>query len=168
MEKERDHFTFFKSFREQIDLMPEKDQLSLYRAIADYALLHKDTKFTNPMQKLAWIGIKPILENSWVKYLNSLNSKNVPKPNNKGNKNASKTKPKQSENEPIEKDSIGEDSIVSDKLEQRQSNYGNNNRSQDNIMEAQNNFLAEIAQSQSIPQTDERSREVHEVLPFGR
>ena len=166
MEKERDHFTFFKSFREQIDLMPDKDQLSLYRAITDYALLHKDTVFSNPMQKLAWIGIKPVLENSWVKYLNSLNSKNVPKPTMKGNTNPSKTKRKQSENKTIVLDSKGKDSIEKDNFNQIKEENGNNkwNTSQDNITEAQAQHFAETA---TLTQTSNGGRTVHEILPFG-
>lgn len=90
MEDNRDHFTFFLSFREQIDLCDEKDQLRLYRAITDYALFRRDTTFTEPLLNMAWIGIKPLLKKSWIKYQNASKSKGVPKPSMVGNKNAAK------------------------------------------------------------------------------
>ena len=90
MNENRDHFTFFRSFREQIDLCEEKDQLRLYMAITDFALFHEDTTFTEPLLNMAWIGIKPLLDKSWTKYTNASKSKGVPKPNMKGNRNAVK------------------------------------------------------------------------------
>lgn len=90
MSENRDHFTFFRSFREQIDLCDEKDQLRLYRAITDFALFHNDTTFSEPLLNMAWIGMKPHLEKSWIKYTNASKSKGVPKPSMKGNKNAVK------------------------------------------------------------------------------
>ena len=123
MNESRDHFTFFKSFREQIDLCEEKDQLRLYRAITDFALFHKDTDFTEPLLNMAWIGIKPHLDRSWTKYTNATKSVGVPKPRMKGNKNAAKddaqseykakSKLNQSENKTIVMECNGMDSIES-------------------------------------------------------
>lgn len=119
--KSRDHFTFFRSFREQIDLCNEHDQLRLYRAISDFALFHKDTEFDEPLLNMAWIGIKPFLEKSWTNYTNGIRSKGVPKPGMCGNKNAKKqsenkanSKPIQSENKTIGMECNGMDSIVED------------------------------------------------------
>ena len=91
IEIQRDHFTFFRSFREQIDLCSDDEQLRLYRAITDFALLHKDTEFDAPMLQMAWLGIKPHLEAGWTKYNNGSKAKDVPKPTLRGNRNAAKT-----------------------------------------------------------------------------
>lgn len=37
-QKQRDGFTFYRSFRDSIGMTDEADQLMLYKAIADYAL----------------------------------------------------------------------------------------------------------------------------------
>lgn len=118
----REHFTFFRSFREQIDLCCEADQLRLYRAITDFALFHIDTEFDEPLLNIAWIGIKPLLEKSWVKYSNGKQADGKPKPSLIGNKNASKnddqakneakTKLNQTENETIGMDRNGMDRNV--------------------------------------------------------
>ena len=123
----REHFTFFRSFREQIDLCEEGDQLRLYRAITDFALFHIDTDFDEPLLNMAWIGIKPHLENGWIKYSNGKQADGKPKPTLRGNKNASKddeqtkneakTKRNQSENNTIVMECNGMDSIVEDNKE---------------------------------------------------
>lgn len=51
------------------------------------------------------------------------------------------------------------------KVKRKENNYGDYNTPQDNIANAQNKHIADIAQS--VTQADERSREVHAVLPFG-
>ena len=119
--EERSYFTFFSSFREQIDLCEEEEQLKLYRAITDFALLHKDTEFDVPILQIAWIGIKPILENGWEKHNHGTLSKGVLKPSLKGNKNAVKrsrneAETKQKQNNSIEKESIEKESIEKDSI----------------------------------------------------
>lgn len=119
MNKTRDHFTFFKSFRDQIDLCCENDQLRLYRAITDFALFHQDSTFDEPLLNMAWLGIKPHLEKSWTKFNNGC-AGGAPV----GNNNASKNNQKTTENnqETTEKQTIGMEckgvySIVEDKKE---------------------------------------------------
>lgn len=95
--EQRDRFTFFLSFRQQIDMCEEKDRLKLYQAIVDYALFHQDTEFTEPLPKMAWIGMRPFLERGW-KQFNNGNKGGAPI----GNNNASKDKnnPKTTQNQP--------------------------------------------------------------------
>lgn len=60
-----ERFTFYLSFLEQINKMPEQDQLSAYRAICEYALLGKEPDFSNDQTAYADIvftGIRPILD----------------------------------------------------------------------------------------------------------
>lgn len=60
-----ERFTFYLSFLEQINKMPEEDQLSAYRAICEYALLGKEPDFSQDQTAYADIvftGIRPILD----------------------------------------------------------------------------------------------------------
>ena len=115
----REHFTFFRSFREQIDLCEEGDQLRLYRAITDFALFHIDTDFDEPLLNMAWIGIKPHLEKSWVKYNNGCNG-GAPVGNNnagKNNRNSTKNNQETTKKQTIGMECNGMDSIVEDNKE---------------------------------------------------
>lgn len=107
MNNNRNYFTFFKSFREQIDLCEGEDQLKLYKAITDFALYHIDTSFTEPLLKMAWLGIKPHLEKSWTNSNNGKHAKGVSKPKMRDNRNAAKDE-KQSEIKAKTKRSEGE------------------------------------------------------------
>ncbi len=107
----RDHFTFFLSFRNQIDLCEEQDQLKLYRAITDFALFHKDTKFTEPLLNMAWLGIRPHLQKSWTNWENGSNG-GAPignRNNRKSTESQPKVNRKSTESQAIGKEGKGKD-----------------------------------------------------------
>lgn len=81
---ERNSFIFYKSFKDGIDNLDSKEQLSLYRAIVEYSLRRIEPNLTGRMERMAWNLIKPQLEANWVKYENGCKG-GAPT----GNKNAS-------------------------------------------------------------------------------
>ena len=102
----RDYFTFFRSFYDAINLCEEKDQIKLYKAIINFAIFGNDTDFTEPLPRLAWIGIKPTLKAGWNKYKAGKAGNGTTR--NAGNKNAAKqnrnkTETKQNQLNSIEK-----------------------------------------------------------------
>lgn len=114
--EEREYFSFFSSFRQQIDLCDEASQLRLYRAITDYALFERDTEFREPMLQIAWLGIKPTLASGWKKYRAGLMGKDVPKPSLRGNKNATKRSENEAETKQKQNNSIVKDSLVKNNI----------------------------------------------------
>lgn len=66
----RSSFVFYDSFAQAIQMCPEKDQLELFKGIADYALNYKEHKFQSTYSQLAWALIKPQLDANWSRYLN--------------------------------------------------------------------------------------------------
>lgn len=91
--KERKGFTFFRSFQDTIDQCEEKDQLALYRGIVYYALNRTDPDFANPLLKVIWTLIKPVLDTGWRGFDNGCNG-GAPV----GNSNARKTTKRQPKN----------------------------------------------------------------------
>ena len=91
--KERKGFTFFRSFQDTIEQCEEKDQLALYRGIVYYALNRIDPDFANPLLKVIWTLIKPVLDTGWRGFDNGCNG-GAPV----GNSNARKTTQKQPKN----------------------------------------------------------------------
>lgn len=65
---ERNQFTFYKSFEEAISMIPEDEQLKLYRGISRYSLFGEDPdempESLSMMGKLAWNLIFPILQSA--------------------------------------------------------------------------------------------------------
>lgn len=84
---EKDSFIFYKSFKEAIDLCPPEVKLSVYEAIAEYALTEQEPTLTDPYAQLCWKLIKPQLEANWRRYKNG-QAGGAPK----GNQNATKRK----------------------------------------------------------------------------
>lgn len=84
---EKDSFIFYKSFKEAINLCPEGVRLSVYEAIADYALTEQEPVLTEPYAQLCWKLIRPQLEANWRRYKNG-QAGGAPK----GNRNATKRK----------------------------------------------------------------------------
>jgi hypothetical protein len=78
--EDRENFTFFKSFSDAIEQCPEEKQLSIYRAISNFALYHQEP-ILDGIAKLCWVLIRPILEKSWIKYNNGKHG-GAPKDNN--------------------------------------------------------------------------------------
>lgn len=94
----RKYFMFYRSFFDAIEKCDKDDQLALYRAIVMFGLNREEPVFENKVLDLVWTLIRPNLNSSWIKCDNGKKSKGIPKPSMIGNKNAAKTKQKQSEN----------------------------------------------------------------------
>ncbi len=82
---EKDSFIFYRSFKEAIDICPVEVRLSVYEAIAEYALTEREPTLTDPYARLCWKLIKPQLEANWRRYKNG-QAGGAPK----GNQNATK------------------------------------------------------------------------------
>ena len=91
-EKQRNGFTFFRSFRDAIEMTPPDVQLVLYKAIADYALdqIEPDISTLGVLGRLCWTAMRPNIESGLTRFLNGC-SGGAPK----GNRNACKTTEKQ-------------------------------------------------------------------------
>lgn len=92
---EKDSFIFYKSFKEAIDICPVEVRLSVYEAIAEYALTEREPTLTDPYAQLCWKLIKPQLEANWRRYKNG-QAGGAPK----GNQNATKRKEETTDREP--------------------------------------------------------------------
>lgn len=97
----RDSFIFYKSFQDAINECSQEEQLTLYRAIANYALYREDPELFG-MAKACWVLIKPQLDANWKRYENGCKGGDYGSKGGapKGNKNAykGKTTPKQPQN----------------------------------------------------------------------
>ncbi len=82
---EKDSFIFYKSFKEAIDICPVEVRLSVYEAIAEYALTEREPTLTDPYAQLCWKLIRPQLEANWRRFKNG-QAGGAPK----GNRNAAK------------------------------------------------------------------------------
>lgn len=93
----RNSFVFYRSFNEAMEELSENDQLVLYRAIVDYGLDSREPSFNSSYLRMAWKLIKPQLDANWKRYNNGCKGKEFGKRGGapKGNKNATKTTPKQ-------------------------------------------------------------------------
>ena len=91
--KERNGFTFFRSFRDAVEMTSEEEQLVLYKAIADYALdgVEPDISTLGALGRLCWTALRPNLESGIIRFRNGCNG-GAPI----GNQNARKT----TENQP--------------------------------------------------------------------
>ncbi len=101
-QKQRDGFTFYRSFRDSIGMTDEADQLMLYKAIADYALdgIEPDTSTLGALGRLCWTAICPNIKSGVTNFRNGCNG-GAPK----GNKNAKKqpkNNPNSTEKQPAE------------------------------------------------------------------
>lgn len=65
----RDSFIFYRSFQNAINEASETEQLSIYRAIAGYALNMEEPNLSG-VAKLAWLLIKPQLDANWRRFEN--------------------------------------------------------------------------------------------------
>ena len=98
----RNSFVFYRSFNEAMEELSENDQLVLYRAIVDYGLDSREPSFNSSYLRMAWKLIKPQLDANWKRYNNGCKGKEFGKRGGapKGNKNATKTTPKQPQDNP--------------------------------------------------------------------
>lgn len=86
-EKIRDGFTFYRSFRDAIEMTDEADQLILYKAIADYALDGTEPNISTmgALGRLCWTAISPNIKSGLKNFKNGCGG-GAPK----GNRNATK------------------------------------------------------------------------------
>ena len=71
---ERDSFIFYRSFYEAIKEIPEQEQLSVYKAITEYALNQEEIEITGT-SKAIFTLVKPQLDANFQKYLNGKKAK---------------------------------------------------------------------------------------------
>ena len=81
----RKGFIFYRSYKDSIDELEDKEKLLLYEAIANYGLDKKELELPKGAVKAIFHGVKAQLDANWKKYLNSLQG-GAPK----GNANAKK------------------------------------------------------------------------------
>lgn len=89
----RDSFIFYRSFQDAIDACSQEDQLTIYKAIANYALDRKEPELSG-VAKVCWVLIKPQLDANWKRYDNGCKGGDYGSKGGapKGNRNAYKGK----------------------------------------------------------------------------
>lgn len=137
--KIREAFTFYRSFRDAVDMTNKEEQLVLYKAIADYALdgIEPDVSTLGVLGQLCWTAISPNIKSGRRNYINgcnggapegNCNAKKQPKNNPNStekqpgqtstkNKNRNKTKNKNDE-ESIEKVATKRTTFVAPSLQE--------------------------------------------------
>lgn len=137
--KIREAFTFYRSFRDAVDMTNKEEQLVLYKAIADYALdgIEPDVSTLGVLGQLCWTAISPNIKSGRRNYINgcnggapegNCNAKKQPKNNPNStekqpgqtstkNKNRNKTKNKNDE-ESIEKVATKRTAFVAPSLQE--------------------------------------------------
>ena len=73
--KIREAFTFYRSFRDAVDMTNKEEQLVLYKAIADYALdgIEPDVSTLGVLGQLCWTAISPNIKSGRRNYINGCN-----------------------------------------------------------------------------------------------
>lgn len=88
---ERKQFVFYRSFLEAVDAMPEKEQLPILKAIANYALKGEEPDDLGPFGRVVWLTIKPVLDSQWSRARGGMALAGKPCPAKRGNRNAAKS-----------------------------------------------------------------------------
>lgn len=123
-ELNRDSFTFYASYFEGVELLPEGEQLIMLKAIINFALKGIDPPVFEGYSKLMWTNVAPFLKANIQRYVNGCKGGEYGKLGGapKGNQNArkqprnnpetrAKTTPKQGQNNPETTPNIKELSI---------------------------------------------------------
>lgn len=73
--KIREAFTFYRSFRDAVEMTNKEEQLVLYKAIADYALdgIEPDVSTLGVLGQLCWTAISPNIKSGRRNYINGCN-----------------------------------------------------------------------------------------------
>ena len=73
--KIRGAFTFYRSFRDAVEMTNKEEQLVLYKAIADYALdgIEPDVSTLGVLGQLCWTAISPNIKSGRRNYINGCN-----------------------------------------------------------------------------------------------
>ena len=79
---ERKSFTFFISYWEAIEELPEKEQLPVLKAIIKYAFFGEEPKFKG-IKQAVFLLVKPTLDKSKQKAANGKQGGSKPKANRK-------------------------------------------------------------------------------------
>ena len=95
MSKEREAFSFFRSFRDAVEFADPAEQLILFKAIVNYGLdgTEPDVETFSRLGQMCWTSLKPNLRSGFNKFLNGCKG-GAPK----GNQNARKTTKEQPKN----------------------------------------------------------------------
>lgn len=101
-QKIRGGFTFYRSFRDAIEMTDAADQLVLYKAIADYALdgIEPDISALDVLGRLCWTAISPNIKSGRIKFENGCNG-GAPKGNNNAKKQPENNRKTSNENENV-------------------------------------------------------------------
>lgn len=93
--KQRDGFTFYRSFRDSIEYADPAEQLILYKAVADYALdgVEPDLATLGRLGLMCWTSLKPNVRAGFARFKNGCKG-GAPA----GNQNARKTTKNQPKN----------------------------------------------------------------------
>lgn len=97
-QKQRQSFTFYLSFEEAISELGNREQLILYKAIAQYSLFGKEPDSLAGVAKMVWKLLFPVLSKSRTNYLNGL--KGGAPEGNSNNRFSNGTTEKQPKNNP--------------------------------------------------------------------
>lgn len=110
----RTGFTFYRSFSDAIRLLNSRDQLTLFHAIADYALDQRqpDIDKFSKTARICWVTILPSLDANIARYNNGCKPKTTAStaPTDSTTPTASEAKPKRSRSK-HEADSITDDNV---------------------------------------------------------
>lgn len=133
----RKSFVFYESFLEAIELLPEEEQLSVYRAIVTYGIEGEEIDLTGAA-RIAFVLIKPIIDKNNQRYQNglkggrpaSIDDKKTTKA--KPNQNQTRTKPEpnwnQTRTKPEPDDDVDDDADDDDeKTKKDGDNYHHHN-----------------------------------------
>lgn len=128
----RKGFTFYRSFAEAIDLLPNEDKLIVYEAITHYSLdgIEPNEEELSLCARLVWTAFKPNFEADRRRYENGTKGgcpKGTQKPSMEGNQNAKKesveenkteTKPNQNQNQSNDNVNVNENDNVNVKVKE--------------------------------------------------
>ena len=65
--EQRQYFTFYETFLNQLDYLDDTTQLLFYRAIANYGIKDEDPVFSNPLHSAIWQSMKEAIDNQRIK-----------------------------------------------------------------------------------------------------
>lgn len=113
----KNSFVFYRSFSDAMGELPEKDQLTLYRAIVSYGLDADEPTLDSPYLRMAWKLIQPQLDANWRRYENGCKGASFGKRGGapKGNKNASRAKQPLNNRKTTPNDNVNDNDNVSSK-----------------------------------------------------
>ena len=61
----RQYFVFFRSWRDSLDMLPTESKVRLFDAIMNAGLDRKEPDNLEPIEKILWYQIRPIIFDGW-------------------------------------------------------------------------------------------------------